>query len=210
MQAVRNIKTDKFRLIVCIISLILAFFHSWQYVYSNFNYQCIIRIFLSVLIIPLTFFFGRKAVYYLLIAFSLRAAYVNSFNNYTGFFCLLISCRMINCNENMLLAIYGINEIAALMIQRCALSHIAIHLLSCALWYVIYFNVNSKIISLDLTKDEIRILDELIAGKQQKEISFFNKNTVTKKLSEARKKNHCKSTNELLYKYRKLLEKKKN
>lgn len=202
----KHFKTDKFRIIVCLISSILAVFHAWQYFSSGFKYQCLIRIIASLLIIPLAIFLGRKSVYYLLIAFSLRIAYVNPFNNYTGFFCLLMSCIIIHRNRRILLAIYALNETAALILQNCEISHIAIHLLSCFLWYILYFYVNQPTVFLNLTDSESRILDELVAGKQQKEIDFCNKNTVTKKLHNARKRNGCKTTNELLFKYRKSLE----
>lgn len=203
---IKHFKTDKFRVIVCLVSYILAVFHAWQYFSSGFKYQCLIRIVSSLLIIPLAIFLGRKAVYYLLIAFSLRIAYVNPFNNYTGFFCLLMSCIIIHRNRRILLAIYALNETAALILQNCEISHIAIHLLSCFLWYILYFYVNQPTVFLNLTDSESRILDELVAGKQQKEIDFCNKNTVTKKLHNARKRNGCKTTNELLFKYRKSLE----
>ncbi len=197
---------DKFRLVVCAASLALAFFHSYQFVLSGFNYNCLVRLVFFFFVVPCTIFFGRKAVYIMLILFSIVASYLNTFNNYTGFFCLLMSCILVHRNKYILLCVYAVNETAALICQKCEISHIAIHLLSCCLWYVLYFYINHQKVALDLTDGEIRILDELIAGKQQKEIDFYNKNTVTKKLRNARNRNNCKTTNELLFKYRKSLD----
>lgn len=53
-----------------------------------------------------------------------------------------------------------------------------------------------------LTNDEERILMELATGKQQKEIRRWNKNTVSKKLKQARERNGCLSNAELLLLYR--------
>lgn len=53
-----------------------------------------------------------------------------------------------------------------------------------------------------LTNDEERILMELATGKQQKEIRRWNKNTVSKKLKQARERNGCLSNSELLLLYR--------
>lgn len=60
--------------------------------------------------------------------------------------------------------------------------------------------------NLNLTLDEIYILEELAKGKQQKEIRKFSKNTVTKKLKQARIRNKLTSTAELMLMYREMLE----
>lgn len=205
----KDLKNDKFRIVICILSLLLGLFYFWQYYTLDFNYTVILRFLLSIIIIPLTIFCGKKAIYFLLLAYSLRIAYINSYNNYTSFFCLLLSCRIMNRKyESALMFIYIINEVIALMIQNCEIYHITIHILTCAFWYVIYFHQKyCKNIILDLTDDEIKILEELAEGKFQKEIDFFNKNTISKKLKAAKKRNNCSSTNELLFKYRQSKEK---
>lgn len=197
---------DKFQLAVCALSLAIGFFHLCQFVLSNFNSKCLVRLVFFFAIAPATFFFGRNAVYFMLILFSIVASYLNSFNNYTSFFCLLMSCILVHRNRYVLLSVYALNITAALISQKCEITHIAIHILSCVFWYILYFHINRRRVSLDLTDSEARILDELVAGKQQKEIEFCNKNTVTKKLHNARERNGCKTTNELLFKYRKALE----
>lgn len=56
--------------------------------------------------------------------------------------------------------------------------------------------------NLDLTMDEFYILEELALGKYQKEIRKFSKNTITKKLKQARQRNKLSSTAELVLLYR--------
>lgn len=64
-------------------------------------------------------------------------------------------------------------------------------------------NVETRqICVLQLTEDEEFILDELSQGKQQKEIRRWNKNTVSKKLKQARERNNILSNAELLLVYR--------
>lgn len=142
----------------------------------------------------------------MLILFSLGVSYLNPYNNFTGFFCMLMSCRILHHNKNILIAVYCINQFLAMSIQNCCVAKFAIHFFSCAFWYLLYFYVSSQKIVMDLTKNEEKILLELSDGKMQKEIRGFNKNTITKSLKNARKKNGCKSTNELLFKFRKSLE----
>ena len=55
--------------------------------------------------------------------------------------------------------------------------------------------------TLDLTKDERIVLEELAKGKLQKQIGQFSQNTVTKLLKSAQERNHCKSKQELISRY---------
>ena len=52
------------------------------------------------------------------------------------------------------------------------------------------------------TEDEKMILNELIKGKQLKEIDFFSKNTKTEKLKAACKRNNLIDKNELIFLYK--------
>lgn len=79
----------------------------------------------------------------------------------------------------------------------------ALHLAFCvlAIAYLRYSSPHPHH-TLHLTQDEAYILDELSRGKQQKEIARWNKNTVSKKLKQARERNHVLSNAELLLIYR--------
>ena len=72
--------------------------------------------------------------------------------------------------------------------------------------YVFSVHVPEK---LNLTEDEKSILKEMADGKKQKEIDLFSQPTITTKLKNARERNLCTSTNELVYKYKSELENKK-
>ena len=54
---------------------------------------------------------------------------------------------------------------------------------------------------MSLTDDERKILDEMVAGKLQKEIDLFSPQTITAKIKSARERNLCETTAELLSKY---------
>ena len=62
------------------------------------------------------------------------------------------------------------------------------------------FKVN-KPEKLNLKDDEKKILTELKSGKLQKEIEGFSEQTITAKLKNARERNMCETTSELLAKY---------
>ncbi len=55
--------------------------------------------------------------------------------------------------------------------------------------------------TLNLKEDERYILDQLRAGKLQKEIEGYSEQSITAKLKNARERNMCESTAELLAKY---------
>lgn len=70
--------------------------------------------------------------------------------------------------------------------------------------FVLFLNnkKSKKCVILSLTEDEENILSQLITGKQQKEIKEWNKNTVSKKLKQARERNGLLSNAELILMYR--------
>ena len=68
--------------------------------------------------------------------------------------------------------------------------------------FIRYKNNFIKRYNLNLTMDEFYILEELALGKYQKEIKKFSKNTVSKKLKQARERNKVSSTAELVLMYR--------
>ena len=107
-----NIKSfwhDYFSITISSVCLVLAALHCWQYHASGFNANCLYRFILFISVFPITLFCGRKSVYIILICFSLFATWINTFNNYTGFFCILLSCRLYRKSEKWLIIIYAIN-----------------------------------------------------------------------------------------------------
>lgn len=74
--------------------------------------------------------------------------------------------------------------------------------MSAGAFFLFISNKSNSHFILHLTPDEEYILSELMQGKQQKEIAKWNKNTVSKKLKQARERNNILSNAELLLLYR--------
>lgn len=103
------------------------------------------------------------------------------------------------------LILYAIDIIVVATLRDKTPVHLAIHFGNCVLiFYAMNFLLKPSISSkkLELTSDEIYILDEMLQGKQQKEIQNFSANTVTNKLRSARERNNIATTDELLQKYK--------
>ena len=84
---VKNFSGDRFCVLVCLLSIIIVGFHTWQFIGSDYNYNCFVRVAFFFSVTPGTALFGRKAAYVMLVFFfSLGVSYVNTFNNYTGSF----------------------------------------------------------------------------------------------------------------------------
>jgi hypothetical protein len=193
------LKTDKTRLLISVLTFCLAIFHSCQFVSSNYNLNCLLRICIyftgSVSII----FFGRQALFAVLIVTSLVASYFNSFVNFNSFFVILLSCRLYRKVEKWVLLIYIVNEIIVLLVQDKEIIHFAIHFVTCAFFYVVYFYINEK--KLVLTYEEEKIVKHLAEDKQQKEIQGMSGATIYRKIQSATKRNGI-TKKELVERYR--------
>lgn len=193
------LKTDKTRLLISVLTFCLAIFHSCQFVSSDYNLNCLLRICIyfagSVCIV----FLGRQALFVVLIVTSLVASYFNFFDNFNSFFVVLLSCRLYRKTEKWVLFLYVINELSALLVQDKEITHLLIHFATCAFFYVVYFYVNDK--KLNLTEDEIKILEELKEKKMLKCCDSFSKNILTQKLKQARERNGIDTNAELLARY---------
>lgn len=193
------LKTDKTRLLISVLTFCLAIFHSYQFVSSDYNLNCLLRVCIffagSVSIV----FLGRQALFVVLIVTSLVASYFNSFVNFNSFFVVLLSCRLYRKTEKWVLFLYVINEMIALLVQDKEITHLLIHFATCAFFYVVYFYINDN--KLNLTEDEIKILEELKEKKMLKCCDSFSKNILTQKLKQARERNGIDTNAELLARY---------
>lgn len=199
-ENIKSFKNDTIRIITFLISLLLTGYHIFQY-FTTGNEICFLRIAIYAIISLVILLLGFKVMYLILILLSLLTCYFNSFVNFTQFFVILMACRMNRRSEKWLLAIYGINESIALMIQGKDISHLLIHMLTCTFFYLIYFFINRPKI-LELKPDEEEIIKQLAAGKMQKEIDLYSKNVIKDKLDHAKDRNHIIDTNELISIYR--------
>lgn len=82
--------------------------------------------------------------------------------------------------------------------------HLAIHVVLTFFFYVsisYFIQTRFKRKELELTEDEITILEELQREKMLKNCRSFSKNTLTQKLKEARDRNNIESNSELIAQY---------
>jgi DNA-binding NarL/FixJ family response regulator len=99
--------------------------------------------------------------------------------------------------------IYLANVVISFDLKRLGIVAFLIHLVYVKMFqikmnYVFAINKPEK---LNLTEDEKAILSELAKGKLQKEIELFSEQTITHKLKNARERNMCNSTAELVSKF---------
>lgn len=203
MNLKENIKsffTDEIRIITFLATSILCGYHIYQFITIQ-NPICILRIIMYGILSISVFMIGLKITYLILIILAYISCYFNSFVNFTGFFVLLLACRMNRRSEKWLLALYVMNESVALIYQHKEISHLLIHIITCVFFYMIYFFVNKPKI-LELEEDEEEIIKEMACGKLQKEITLYSKNVIKEKLDHAKIRNHILSTDELITLYR--------
>ena len=98
---------------------------------------------------------------------------------------------------------YIINLCIALSMQNCEILTLAIHGLNCFLFFACAKYLFAAITpsTLLLTDDERNVLQELAAGKMQKQIEIFSQNTITKLLKNAQERNLCKTKAELIHRF---------
>ena len=68
---VKNFSGDRFCVLVCLLSIIIVGFHTWQFIGSDYNYNCFVRVAFFFSVTPGTALFGRKAAYVMLVFFFL-------------------------------------------------------------------------------------------------------------------------------------------
>ena len=117
---------------------------------------------------------------------------------------MLIACGANPKMKKVAPFVYLVNVFIAFTLKRLGIVPFVIHciyifMFQTKLQYVFKVNKPNK---LNLTDDERKILDELKAGKMQKEIDLFSQQTISAKIKSARERNLCETTNELLTQYR--------
>jgi len=199
------IKNDSFLLLSLKIDFALIFLHLYQFYDSGFLIQPEIRLIFCLIFPVVAILFERLGIYIFFYIYSNYLALTMNFQNYTAFIIIVIITMMIPKMKYFCLITYSIDVIIVATIHDKTPVHIAIHVLNCImLYYAINFLLKPTvhIKKLDLTCDEIIIIEELLKGKQQKEIEQFSQNTVTNKLKNARNRNNIPSTDELMQKYK--------
>lgn len=140
--------------------------------------------------------------------YSFIILYWNRYYNFTSFLVIVICGHLTPKDRKWLYPCYCIDLLAALLINpNLTPAHALVHIGSCAgilALYHIFFDEAQPAPqenSLDLTEDEMTILKELSDGRPLKSVQSFSKNTVTKKMKEARDRNGCINNEALLARY---------
>ena len=196
------IRSDKVLFSIVLIHLLLALFHVLYSFYSLHN-QCYVRCAFCLLIAASTFFFLRKGFSISIFIYACVLLYFNNFFNYTSFLFVLFA---IYCNpkiSQVAFCLYIINLCIALTMKNCEIMSLAIHGLNCFLFYACAKYLFARITpsTLLLTDDEKIVLEELAAGKMQKQIDVFSQNTITRLIKNAMERNLCKTKAELIHKF---------
>lgn len=196
-------KDNKVLISVMLVS-VLVLLHTWQFIRSDFNIKALVNLAVSVAYIPIVMICGLKAVPLFLACYGLIYIPFESFDNYTSLF-LLFSAISINRKLKGLIWVYLIETLICYIIKGFQISHIAIT--ACYIiymWnvYIIIQNKRLEVEKLTLTDDEVHILNQLLDGKEIKEVVGFSQNTVYKKLRSARERNDCITNDELILRYK--------
>ena len=202
---IKLLKNDKELTTIFLLHLLLIALHIYENYVGNIEYHWYLRAGGCGLIALGIFFLGRKGLAYALLAYSCTLIYINNFYNYATIFFMLIAVGANPKMKRVAPIIYLVNVVIAFTLKRLGIIPFLIHVT-----YVFMFQIKIQYVfavhkpsRLNLTDDERKILDELLAGKMQKEIDLWSEQTVSAKIKTARERNLCETTSELLAAYSK-------
>lgn len=205
MNLFRKFKEDKHLLIILVLHLILAACHLTFNLFSDIQYHAEFRAAGCIIIALFIFLFGRRGMSYGFLIYACALIYLNMFYNYGTIFFLLISYGAYPKIKWPAVIIYALNVFVSFSLKKLIPIAVLIHFIYLGLFILITISIYkvkpSK--TLKLKEDEIYILNELKAGKLQKEIERYSQQSVTAKLKNARERNMIETTSELLAIYSK-------
>ena len=197
------LKNDKELAMIFGLHLLLIALHVYEDFVGNIEYHWYLRAGGCGLISLCIFLFGRKGLAYGLLVYSCTLVYINNFYNYATIFFMIIAIGANPKMNKVAPFIYLTNVIIAFSLKRLGIIPFVIHTVYIVMFYIkikYIYKVNTPE-KLNLTDDERKILDELLAGKMQKEIDLYSPQTITAKIKTARERNMCETTAELLTMY---------
>ena len=203
-QKVELLRNDSELLKIFLLHIFLIGLHFYEYKTNCIEYYWYLRAGGCGVISLFIFLFGRKGLSYGLMLFSCTLIYVNNFYNYATIFFMLIAIGANPKLKKFAPWIYLINVVVSFSLKKLDIIAFLIHIV-----YVFMFQIKINYVfavnkpeKLNLTEDEKLILAELAKGKLQKEIDLFSEQTITHKLKNARERNMCNSTGELVEKFK--------
>ena len=205
MNLFKKFKEDKHLLIILVLHLILAACHLTFNLFSDIQYHAEFRAAGCILIALFIFLFGRRGMSYAFLIYACSLIYLNTFYNYGTIFFLLIAYGAYPKIKWPAIIIYALNVFVSFSLKKLIPIAVLIHFIYLGLFVLITISIYkvkpSK--TLKLKEDEIYILNELKAGKLQKEVERYSQQSVTAKLKNARERNMIETTSELLAIYSK-------
>ena len=200
MKLFTRLKNDRKLLIILLLHLLLAACHLSFNLFSDIQYHADLRAAGCITIALLIFFFGRQGMAYGFVLYACSLIYINTFYNYGTIFFLLIAYGAYPKIRWPALIIYSINVFISFSLKQLIPIAILIHFIYLGLFLLITISIYKVKPSrtLNLKEDERYILNQLMDGKLQKEIERYSQQTITAKLKNAKERNMCESTTELL------------
>ena len=198
----QKLKSDRLLLASFGAALTELICHIWTFINEGYPAAELVRIsFCALYIIAMPFIMNRKYVYIFFAAYGLAILYFNKYNNYTAFILVLITIKKVPRSRGLLLVLYFFDCLIALFIGHRTSWHALIHLVNCLwMWLVFQYDIMEEK-RLVLTPDEEKILTEWLTLGELKSVECFGKNTVFRKLKEARERNGIVSNDDLLDRY---------
>lgn len=203
MQRIELLKNDKKLSLILLLHLLLITLHIYEWKVGSIEYHWYLRAVGCAVISSCIFLFGRKGLSYGLVIFACTLVYVNNFYNYATIFFMLTAIGANPKIKKVASVIYLLNVFVAYTQKRLGITPFLIHIAYCVIFYIMlgYVFAVHKPEKMNLTEDERKILEELANGKMQKEIELFSQQTISQKLKNARERNLCESTSELVSMY---------
>lgn len=204
-------KRNSFLIYTCILSAIISILYTWKAMQEGFCTSAFLIIGANISYIIGSIIFKYKFFTYWSIAYSCILLYTinNSptklFNNFTSLFVILIAIILKPQLKKRLIILYITAVSIVFIINQDCIYNYLIHITRAAwLFFILDYSMQSKYERkpLDLTEDEIMILEELSEKKLLKACTCFSKNTLTQKLKDARERNNIDTNAELLSEYK--------
>lgn len=195
-----DLSQDKYLMMILALHFFLAVCHFCHSYMSDIQYHGDLRFAGCVVIALLILFFGRKGMAFGFVIYACSLIFVNTFYNYGSIFLMLIAFGAYPKIRVPSIVLYSICVVISFSLQKLLAFSVAIHFLYLILFWLCtkyVYKVNASK-TLNLKDDEIYILSELAKGKMQKEIDGYSQQTITAKLKNARERNMCETTGELL------------
>lgn len=204
-QRIELLKNDKKLALIFLLHLFLIGLHVYENYVGLLEYHWYLRAGGCAVISLCIFLFGRKGLSYGLMIFACALVYINNFYNYATIFFMLIAIGANPKIRKIAPWVYLVNVFIAYSQKKLGITPFLIHVIYCVMFHIKmdYVFETHRPDKLNLTEDEKKILDELASGKLQKEIDLFSQPTITQKLKNARERNLCETTADLLAKYMK-------